>query len=836
MNYSATERRSDDSDRICVAVRVRPLGGSELLLGRGGLLTVCGDTLSMTTTGNKINNRTDSSNVRIKSELTDQASHNNNLNNNFNKMATKTQAQRIRFRYDSVFDTSACNAQVYDGLARSVVQSVMRPTDRGFSKRACVHGLVLAYGQTSSGKTHTMDGNELDLGIIPRAIADVFADNNAIHSDCNNDGTEVDINADRYRPPVVHVSYVEVYNDRVKDLIRPSGAEVVLRDVGSAVFSSASRTRVQNASDALALLKQGAAVRAVGDTPMNVRSSRSHTVFTLHIRHRRFESGCERNGVFEQGADFAHNSDDERRFESTLQLVDLAGSERVRHTNATGSRLREGGHINQSLLVLSTIVSRLSAYATKTVQQRNTQQVGHLPFRDSKLTRLLRPALQPGSGARVAILATVTPSPLYADETFSTLQFASRAKNIPLIPGSAYVGSTSDLHTRKKNSEQVREYQQRYTQLSQEFDAFRETFAKLQEELTQLRQEKSDANSYALRPEHGPYRAAHSSVSGNCSDAEPTDSGTLVTTSLSAPSTCVSPLHSCTSATTTTMTTTSSSCSTSSTSPMASSSSSEEDIESSRSVTDSSCAPRNLSKKASAREKTLTAHVAELEAENEHLRDRLRTMVADVCRQRLRSAMLHSLARSRSRRTSLENNICANPGRPQDRLNAGFSNDARNMSNYATFTRQQSGTSGMGPRMMALATGCVGQASVYGAPSHSVGSGSVHDGRNNVPGRSVSNIEKGNSNRAKHVREPWRRDMSELLQDGSAALAIVPSQPAGTDTAELVPYFTRVLDSAANTAGPTSHNQNSWLTDAAQNVSVLLKFIVDSLANRRRQV
>lgn len=833
MNCQATERRPDDSGRICVAVRVRPLGGSELLIGRGGLLAVCGDTLSMTTTGSKPHNRTDSNNVRPKTELSGQALYNNNNN----KMVTKTQAQRIRFRYDSIFDTSACNAQVYDGLARSVVQSVMRPTDRGFSKRAVVHGLVLAYGQTSSGKTHTMDGNELDLGIIPRAIADVFADNNGVQSDCNDDETKVGVTDNRYQAPIVHVSYVEVYNDRVKDLIRPSGAEVVLRDVGPAVLSSASRTRVQNASDALALLKQGAAVRAVGDTPMNVRSSRSHTVFTLHIRHMGAGSGSGCNGFSEEGVDYAHNNDDERRFESTLQLVDLAGSERVRHTNATGSRLREGGHINQSLLVLSTIVSRLSAYATKTMQQRNAQQVGHLPFRDSKLTRLLRPALQPGSGARVAILATVTPSPLYADETFSTLQFASRAKNIPLIPDSAYVGSTSDIHgTRKKNAEQVREYQQRYTQLSQEFDAFRETFAKLQEELAQLRQEKTDANSNAPQSEHEPYRTAHSSVSGNCSDAEPTDSGTLVTTSLSTPSTCVSSSNSYTSATSTTMTTTSSSCSTSSASPMPSSSSSEEDSESFKSVTDSSCATRNLSKKASVREKALTAHVAELEAENEHLRDRLRTMVADVCRQRLRSAMLHSLARSRSRRTSLENNICAGPGRSQDRLNAGFSNDARNMTNYATFTRQQSGTSGMGPRMMALATGCVGQAGVYGVPSQSGDAGSVHDGRHIVPGRSASKIETGNSSRAKPGREPWRRDMSDFLQDGSAALAIVPSQPAGTDTAELVPYFARVLDSASNTAGPTSQNQNSWLADAAQNVSVLLKFIVDSLANRRRQV
>jgi centromeric protein E len=149
-----------------------------------------------------------------------------------------------------------------------------------------------------------------------------------------------------------------------------------------------------------ALLAKGERNRHVGETNMNEHSSRSHTIFKMIIESR------------ERGQEFGAVS------VSCLNLVDLAGSERVGHTGAEGLRLKEGGHINKSLLALASVIAKLS--------EGNDRM--HIPYRDSKLTRILQPSL--GGNAKTAIICMITPSSKFSDESLSTLKFASRAKKI----------------------------------------------------------------------------------------------------------------------------------------------------------------------------------------------------------------------------------------------------------------------------------------------------------------------------------------------------------------------------------------------------------------------
>jgi centromeric protein E len=172
--------------------------------------------------------------------------------------------------------------------------------------------------------------------------------------------------------------------------------------------------------------------RKIEKTNMNEYSSRSHTIFRMVIESRNRESvsldGNLRNSV--------NRSDDEGSVKvSILQLVDLAGSERVRSTGAEGMRLKEGSHINKSLLVLGTVISKLSEAQTMTMtlgHPNSDSSMVHIPFRDSKLTRILQPAL--GGNSKTLIICTLSPSSLYFEESQSTLKFAARARTIQNKP------------------------------------------------------------------------------------------------------------------------------------------------------------------------------------------------------------------------------------------------------------------------------------------------------------------------------------------------------------------------------------------------------------------
>ncbi|KAM0065428.1 putative plus-end-directed kinesin ATPase [Helianthus debilis subsp. tardiflorus] len=283
----------------------------------------------------------------------------------------------IAYAYDRVFGPTTTTRHVYDIAAQHVVSSAMEG----------VNGTIFAYGVTSSGKTHTMHGDQRSPGIIPFAVKDVFS----IIQETPN------------REFLLRVSYLEIYNEVVNDLLNPAGQNLRIREESQGAFvEGITEEVVLSPAHVLSLIAAGEEHRHVGSTNYNLLSSRSHTIFTLTIE----SSPCGENG-----------GDGTVSF-SQLNLVDLAGSESSK-AETTGVHRKEGSYINKSLLSLGTVISKLT-----------DGKSSHIPYRDSKLTRLLQSSLS-GHG-RVSLICTVTPSSSNSEETHNTLKFAHRAKYIEI--------------------------------------------------------------------------------------------------------------------------------------------------------------------------------------------------------------------------------------------------------------------------------------------------------------------------------------------------------------------------------------------------------------------
>ncbi|KAG6501108.1 hypothetical protein ZIOFF_040976 [Zingiber officinale] len=283
----------------------------------------------------------------------------------------------LAYAYDRVFGPTTTTRHVYDVAAQHVVSGAMEG----------VNGTIFAYGVTSSGKTHTMHGDQRSPGIIPLAVKDAFSI----------------IQETPSREFLLRVSYLEIYNEVVNDLLNPAGQNLRIREDTQGTFVEGIKEEVVlSPAHALSLIAAGEEHRHVGSNNFNLLSSRSHTIFTLTIE----SSPCGDCG--EGGAvNF-----------SLLNLIDLAGSESSR-AETTGVRRKEGSYINKSLLTLGTVIAKL-------IDGKAT----HIPYRDSKLTRLLQSSLS-GQG-RVSLICTVTPSSSNAEETHNTLKFAHRAKCIEI--------------------------------------------------------------------------------------------------------------------------------------------------------------------------------------------------------------------------------------------------------------------------------------------------------------------------------------------------------------------------------------------------------------------
>ncbi|XP_073221723.1 kinesin-like protein KIN-7K, chloroplastic isoform X2 [Cicer arietinum] len=278
---------------------------------------------------------------------------------------------------DRVFGPTTTTRHVYDIAAQHVVSGAMEG----------INGTVFAYGVTSSGKTHTMHGDQRSPGIIPLAVKDTFS----IIQETPN------------REFLLRVSYLEIYNEVVNDLLNPAGQNLRIREDAQGTFVEGVKEEVVlSPAHALSLIAAGEEHRHVGSTNLNLLSSRSHTIFTLTIE----SSPC------------GENSEGEAVTLSQLNLIDLAGSESSK-AETVGMRRREGSYINKSLLTLGTVISKLTE-----------AKASHIPYRDSKLTRVLQSSLS-GHG-RVSLICTVTPSSSSSEETHNTLKFAHRAKHIEI--------------------------------------------------------------------------------------------------------------------------------------------------------------------------------------------------------------------------------------------------------------------------------------------------------------------------------------------------------------------------------------------------------------------
>lgn len=257
------------------------------------------------------------------------------------------------------------------------------------------NGTIFAYGQTGCGKSYTMVGVEdpaSQVGVIPRAFDHIF---DAISV---TEGTKF----------LVQASYLEIYNEEVRDLLakdKDAKKKLDLKEhpERGVYVSGLSHHQVHNRRDLERVMSIGSKNRSMGATLMNVDSSRSHCIFSVDIEMMVTEDG------------------DEMVRSGRLNLVDLAGSERQSKTGATGQRLKEATKINLSLSALGNVISAL-------VDGKST----HIPYRDSKLTRLLQSSL--GGNTKTLMIACISPADDSYDETLSTLRYANRAKNIQNKP------------------------------------------------------------------------------------------------------------------------------------------------------------------------------------------------------------------------------------------------------------------------------------------------------------------------------------------------------------------------------------------------------------------
>ncbi|XP_055622670.1 centromere-associated protein E isoform X2 [Toxorhynchites rutilus septentrionalis] len=287
------------------------------------------------------------------------------------------------FVFDNIFDETVSTRQLFDKVCRPIVESALN----GFN------GTIFAYGQTSSGKTYTMMGDEQELGVVTLTARELFKK----------------IENSRDRQFLIRVGYIEIYNEKIFDLLDKSNANLKIFDnqCGGDVLLNYKEVITNCSEQIMQLLEEGNKAKRIGDTNMNERSSRSHTIFRITIESR--EIG--RN----------QNEDNDAVHISTLNLVDLAGSERADQTGATGSRLKEGSHINKSLLSLSCVIQKLS---------ENADNLKYINYRDSKLTRILQASL--GGNAVTSMICNITPAAL--EESYYTLSFAMRAKTIKNKP------------------------------------------------------------------------------------------------------------------------------------------------------------------------------------------------------------------------------------------------------------------------------------------------------------------------------------------------------------------------------------------------------------------
>uniref|UniRef100_A0A8D0D842 Kinesin-like protein KIF16B n=1 Tax=Sander lucioperca TaxID=283035 RepID=A0A8D0D842_SANLU len=310
-----------------------------------------------------------------------------------------TRERTKTFTYDFSYDSTDCKSSTFvsqEKVFKDLGVDVLKAAFEGYN--AC----VFAYGQTGSGKSYTMMGNPGDAGLIPRFCESLFSRISA---------------ASRWDEASfrTEVSYLEIYNERVRDLLRRKSTQTYNLRVrehpkDGPYVEDLSKHLVQNYSDVEELMEAGNINRTTASTDMNDVSSRSHAIFTINFTQAKFDAEMPSETL------------------SKIHLVDLAGSERADATGATGVRLKEGGNINKSLVTLGNVISALADMTQDGVNTNLKKKSVFVPYRDSVLTWLLKDSL--GGNSKTIMIATVSPADVNYGETLSTLRYANRAKNI----------------------------------------------------------------------------------------------------------------------------------------------------------------------------------------------------------------------------------------------------------------------------------------------------------------------------------------------------------------------------------------------------------------------
>nr|VDC92185.1 unnamed protein product [Brassica rapa] len=307
------------------------------------------------------------------------------------------------FTFDHVYGSSGSpSTDMYEQCAAPLVDGLFQ----GYN------ATVLAYGQTGSGKTYTMGTGSGDSsqtgGIVPQVMNSLF--------------TKIETLKDHIEFQI-HVSFIEIHKEEVQDLLDPTSngkvanvpgkPPIQIRETSNGVITLAGSTEVSVSTlkEMAACLDQGSISRATGSTNMNNQSSRSHAIFTITVEQmRKINTDSTDNGSLK-----------EEYLCAKLHLVDLAGSERAKRTGSDGMRFKEGVHINKGLLALGNVISALG-------DEKKRKDGAHVPYRDSKLTRLLQDSL--GGNSRTVMIACISPADINAEETLNTLKYANRARNI----------------------------------------------------------------------------------------------------------------------------------------------------------------------------------------------------------------------------------------------------------------------------------------------------------------------------------------------------------------------------------------------------------------------
>ncbi|KAL0392076.1 UNVERIFIED_CONTAM: Kinesin-like protein KIN-4A [Sesamum radiatum] len=323
------------------------------------------------------------------------------------------------FTFDHVYgSTGSPSTAMYEECVAPLVDGLFQ----GYN------ATVLAYGQTGSGKTYTMGTSLKDgcqTGLIPKVM-------NALFSKIETLKHEIEFQ--------LQVSFIEIHKEEVRDLLEPSSASkqeianghagkinipgrppIQIRETSNGVITLAGSTEcsVKTLKEMADCLEQGSLNRATGSTNMNNQSSRSHAIFTITVEQMK------RLHPVISGDGNLNDCMTEDYLCAKLHLVDLAGSERAKRTGSDGLRFKEGVHINKGLLALGNVISALG-------DEKKRKEGVHVPYRDSKLTRLLQDSL--GGNSRTVMIACISPADINAEETLNTLKYANRARNIQNKP------------------------------------------------------------------------------------------------------------------------------------------------------------------------------------------------------------------------------------------------------------------------------------------------------------------------------------------------------------------------------------------------------------------